>query len=168
MVNPLLVNAAELLRRPGTEKPIALRPTVSELGITDSRLPGNGQVDIALRLESMSDGVVVDGQIHVPWAASCRRCLEPAAGVTVSEVHELYQSAVTDPDASPIVGDQIDLRPLVHDLALLDAPLAALCMPECAGLCPVCGCNRNTHPCRCDTATADPRWAGLDGLQLDG
>jgi uncharacterized protein len=167
MANPLLVNAAELLRRPGTDKPIALNPTVAELDIDDARLPGDGEIEVALRLESLSDGVVVDGEIRVPWAASCRRCLEPATGVTISEVHELYQTVVTDPDAFPIVGDQIDLRPLVRDLALLDAPLAPLCSAECAGLCPVCGSNRNTHPCRCDTSTVDPRWAGLAGLRLD-
>jgi uncharacterized protein len=167
MASPLLVNAAELLRRPGTDKPIVLRPTVAELDIDDPRLPLDGEVEVALRLESLTDGLVVDGEIRVPWASACRRCLEPATGITISEVHELYQVVVTDPDAFPIVGDQIDLRPMVRDLALLDAPIAPLCRPDCSGLCPVCGNNRNIDPCTCDTTTVDPRWAGLEGLRLD-
>ena len=167
MASPLLVNAHELLRRPGTDKPITFDLTVAELDIDDARLPADGLVAIELRLESLSDGIVVDGRISVPWSADCRRCLEPARGVTVSEVHELYQVVLTDPDAFEIVGDQIDLRPLVRDLALLDAPIAPICSATCAGLCAVCGSNRNTDPCSCNTATVDPRWAGLEGFHVD-
>jgi uncharacterized protein len=167
MASPLLVNAFELLRRPGTEKTISLAPTVAELDIDDPRLPADAVVLVELRLESLTDGIVVDGHIDVPWASDCRRCLEPAFGITRSDVQELYQTVVTDPDAFPIEGDQIDLSPLVRDLALLDAPLAPVCGPTCAGLCPVCGINRNVDVCTCVTATIDPRWAALEGLQLD-
>jgi uncharacterized protein len=167
MASPLLVNAHELLRRPGTERMISFELSVAEMDIEDARLPADGQVSIELHLESLTDGIVVDGRMSVPWGADCRRCLEPAQGVTISEVHELYQVTLTDPDAFEIVGEQIDLRQLVRDLALLDAPIAPVCSASCAGLCAVCGTNRNTDPCNCNTATVDPRWAGLEGLQLD-
>ena len=167
MASPLVVNAFELLRRPGTDKPITFELTVAELDIDDARLLADGLVAVELRLESLTDGIVVDGRVSVPWSSDCRRCLELARGVTVSEVHELYQIVLTDPDAFAIIGDQIDLRPLVRDLALLDAPIAPICSPTCAGLCAVCGSNRNTHPCACNTATVDPRWAGLEGFRVD-
>jgi uncharacterized protein len=31
-------------------------------------------------------------------------------------------------------------------------PIQPLCQPDCAGLCPTCGTNRNTAPCGCETA----------------
>ena len=37
MSNSLLINAAELLRRPGSERRLTLEPTVAELGIVDPR-----------------------------------------------------------------------------------------------------------------------------------
>jgi uncharacterized protein len=39
-----------------------------------------------------------------------------------------------------------------------------LCKPECAGLCPQCGTNRNTKPCDCAQKFEDPRWDALKKL----
>ena len=109
MSNSLLINAAELLRRPGSERRLTLEPTVAELGIVDPKFDPSSTVEVSLRLESLTDGIVVDGQLRAPWSDSCRRCLAPASGDVVCEVHELYQHVVVDPDAFEIVGDQIDL-----------------------------------------------------------
>jgi len=48
MSSPLLINAAELLRRPGTERRIELESTVGELGIVDPRFDADAEVDIRL------------------------------------------------------------------------------------------------------------------------
>ncbi len=100
-------------------------------------------VVVSLRLESLTDGIVVDGQLRAPWADSCRRCLAPAHGEVISEVHELYQQVITVPDAFEIIGDQLDLVPMIRENLLLDAPIAPLCRQDCAGLCPTCGIDRN-------------------------
>src|ERR1700710_65057 len=99
MPSPLLINAADLLRRPGSERTFELRTTAAELGVTDDpRVPPDAKVDVRLRLESLSDGIVIDGLVRAPWVGTCRRCLADAAGVTESEVQELYQQVVSDPD----------------------------------------------------------------------
>lgn len=165
MPDPLLVNAAELLRRPGSEKELRLVVLLSDLGISDERFAPDAEVEIELRLESLTDGIVVDGELRVPWHGTCRRCLEPTEGVAVSEVHELYQRVLTDPDAFELVGDQLDLKPVVRELALLDAPTTPLCRPDCAGLCPVCGTDLNRSTCSCAPAPADDRWSALDQLR---
>jgi len=59
--------------------------------------------------------------------------------------------------------DWLDLEPLAHDACILELPLAPLCGPDCLGLCPECGANRNHETCTC-TEKTDPRWAGLAGL----
>ncbi|HEY7627472.1 MAG TPA: DUF177 domain-containing protein [Ilumatobacteraceae bacterium] len=167
MSNPLLINAAELLRRPGTERRLDLDSTVAELGISDRRFDPQSNVDISLRLESLTDGIVVDGELRAPWSDACRRCLAPASGEVVSEVHELYQHVITDPDAFEIVGEQIDLTPMVRENLLLEAPVAPLCRPDCAGLCPTCGVDRNVADCNCAEATTDPRWDALAQLKAN-
>ncbi len=166
MASPFVVNAAELLRRPGTQKSIALAVPVVDLEITDDqRFAADAEVSVRLELESLSDGIVVDGTVSVPWHGTCRRCLSETGGVSESEVHELYQRVLTDPDAFEIVGDQLDLRPIARELVLLDAPSTPLCTPDCKGLCPECGVNRNDTECSCNTTVADPRWAALDQLR---
>jgi len=165
-MNPLLVNAFELLRRPGSEKHVDEHVAIADLDVVDpERFADDAQVAVRLRLEALTDGIVVDGEVSVPWHGICRRCLMPTSGVSVSEVHELYQKVLTDPDAFEIVGDQLDLTPIARELALLDAPATPLCRPDCAGLCPTCGVDRNSTPCSCDTTAADPRWDALEQLK---
>ena len=67
-----------------------------------------------------------------PWAArstpACGSCTGPGRATTTR---------------SPSPGDQLDLEPMVREAVLLELPLAPLCRPDCAGLCPECGANRN-------------------------
>jgi uncharacterized protein len=162
---PFLVNAAELLRRPGTERLVETRLTAAELGLDDERFRPGDVVTASLRLESLSDGIVVVGQIDVPWHGTCRRCLKALDEHEVSQVDELYQSVVTNPEAFEIVGDQLDLTQMVRELALLDAPLAPLCRPDCAGLCPICGIDLNDGTCSCEAPELGSPWDALNQLR---
>jgi uncharacterized protein len=166
MANPLRVNAAELMRRPGSQKDVELHASLDELEVVEpARFPADAQVEVRLHLEALTDAIVVVGELRVPWHGLCRRCLTETTGVQVSDVHELYQRVVTDPEAFELSGDQLDLRDAVRELVLLDAPSTPLCRPDCAGLCLVCGANLNDGACGCAAAPADPRWAALDGLR---
>ena len=92
MANALRVNAAEVLRRPGTEKRFDLRVPLADLEIIgDERFPEGADVEVHLRLESLSDAIVVDGRLLVPWHGTCRRCLVETGGILECEVRELYQ-----------------------------------------------------------------------------
>jgi uncharacterized protein len=168
MGNPLLVNAAELLRRPGSEKRIELQPTIADVGLHDPRFAADAPVEVDLHLESLNDGIVVDGEVVSRWHAECRRCLKPIDGEVRGEVHELYQREVTDDDAFPIEGEQLDLTEMVREVLLIDAPGAPLCREDCSGLCPTCGRDLNDGACDCMPAPADPRWAVLDQLRDTG
>ena len=167
MANPLLINAAELLRRPGNDRDVELSVTPAELDLDDVHVAADAGVDVHLHLESLPDGIVVTGALAVPWTGTCRRCLGPASGTARADVHELYQHTVTDPDAFELVGDQLDLRPMVRELLLLEVPETPLCREDCAGLCPQCGVDRNETECGCTTAVGDPRWDALGALRAE-
>jgi len=167
MGNPLVINAAELLRRSGNERDVDLVVEPTEIDLDNPNVAADADVGVHLHLESLSDGIVVTGSVAVPWSGTCRRCLAPASGTATAEVHELYQHTVTDPDAFELAGDQLDLRPMVRELLLLEVPDTPLCREDCAGLCPQCGADRNTVECGCDVAVADPRWDALSALKLD-
>ncbi len=166
MAHPLVLNIIELLRRPGADRSLAAQVPLADLDIADDhRFASDAEVDVVLRLEALSDGVVVEGQLHTPWHGTCRRCLRDTAGVVTSEVREVYQRTVTDPDAFELTSDQLDLRPLARELVLLDAPETPLCRPDCPGLCPTCGADLNEATCACTPAPKDDRWAALEALK---
>ena len=161
----LRINTSELRRRAGVHRRVELSIPPTELDLGDDRVTGD--VVVAVDLESTIDGVVVGGQASVGWSDACRRCLRPIDGVAVAHVDELYQEHVTDPDAFPIEGEQLDLAPMTRELVLLELPDAPLCRDDCAGICPTCGNDRNVEACTCDDVVADARWAALDGLEFE-
>ena len=165
MRNPLLVNALEMLRRPGTVKEVELQVQPNSLDIDDPRLTPGSEISIEVQCESLSDGIVVNGLIKAEFEGECRRCLKPVGSVLDIPVHELYQLVVTDPDAFAINNDQIDLAPMVRETVLIELPDAPLCRPDCAGLCPTCGADLNVAQCGCSAPIVDSRWAALDEIR---
>jgi DUF177 domain-containing protein len=61
--------------------------------------------------------------------------------------------------------DVLDVAGLLRSETDLALPMKPLCRPECRGLCPVCGGNRNLTECRCETRVTDPRLAPLEALR---
>jgi uncharacterized protein len=163
--NALKVNAFEMLRRPGTIKSIRIDVDPTFLDVDDSRVVAGSEVEIDLICESLSDGIVVRGLVGASFHGECRRCLKPLVGRIDADVNELYQLTVTDPDAFPIEGDQIDLGPMVRETVLLELPDAPLCTFDCAGLCATCGRDLNEVGCSCPREDIDPRWSVLDALR---
>lgn len=167
MGRPLLVNVAELLREPGAQRSVRVGVEGDDLDLGDPRLDPGRPIEVELSLESLTDTVLVTGTVGVPWNGECRRCLAPVTGTTAVHVDERYQREVVDPDAFPIRGEQLDLTTMVREQVLLELDAPRLCRDECAGLCPVCGTDRNTARCECDTSVRDERWSLLDVLRTD-
>ncbi|MEY2996385.1 MAG: hypothetical protein RLZZ39_1210 [Actinomycetota bacterium] len=166
MASPLVVNALELLRRPGSHKAVSVDVPPEDIDLGDEeRLSADDEISIELMCESTTDAVVVSGTIRVATRGVCRRCLRDVEGELTIGVHETYQETRTDPDAFPIENDQIDLRPMIRESVLLDVPEAPLCRPDCPGLCPVCGADLSTESCSCVIETLDPRWSALSELR---
>lgn len=161
----LRVNARELLRVPGSLRTIEAAVDAADLGVDDDRVAG--AVDVQLTAVSTLDGVTVNGTMSYPWETVCRRCLTKVLGTATVDVDELYQDEVVDSEAFVIEGDQIDLAPAVREYLLIELPDGPLCRESCAGICPVCGIDRNAGSCDCDTTVRDERWAALDDLRLD-
>ena len=169
-LHELRLNARELLRQPGLRKVVDVTLPAGDLGVDDDRI--TGEIGVDLVATSNIDGIVVAGTVTMPWRAPCRRCLVDVAGVATIDVDELYQDEIGpdrrgDDEAFPIEGDQVDLAQAVREAVLLELPGDVLCRDDCAGICPVCGVDRNQGSCDCDTTVRDERWAALDDLRLD-
>ncbi|MCH5584958.1 DUF177 domain-containing protein [Shimazuella sp. AN120528] len=66
-----------------------------------------------------------------------------------------------------LIDGQIELELFVREQLVIHLPYAPLCKPDCAGLCPECGANKNEKSCDCNTERIDPRLAKLQDLLED-
>lgn len=146
-------------------------PAPPGLGTDLVGVPGGAPLVLDLRLESVTEGVLVTGTVTAPMQGECGRCLEPVSADLVVDVCELfaYPNSTTDETAGEdevdrIVDDLIDVEPVVRDAVVLGLPLTPLCRPECAGLCAECGQRLDDLPAGHAHDTIDPRWAALTGL----
>lgn len=171
MTSIWLVPVTALRRSLGQRREEHRAGRLGELTVAGSRVPADAEVTVDVVLTSVSGGIEVAGTVRAPWQGECRRCLQPVDSELVAEVRELYRPPGADGGGEPdeetyeLGSDQLDLAPLARDAVLLELPLAPLCRPDCAGLCPTCGADRNTTPCDCATEVSDPRWAALDTLR---
>ena len=165
LLRPLRINAVELLRQPGAVRDVSVDIAAAPLDAEHERLVGD--IHVELRLTALNDGIDVDGTVSAAWSTVCRRCLVDVSGTAVGVVDELYQIEPLDPDAYLIEDGQLDLAPLIRETVLLELETERLCRDDCAGLCPVCGVDRNSAECSCDTSVKDDRWAGLEGFVPD-
>lgn len=164
MAKPLIVNAVELLRRPGTTKDIDVAVAIIDFEFDDARIVDT-PIDISVHLESLSTGIHVSGTAYATWAGACRRCLAPLVERMGVDLDEMYQKGTHDPDAYEIENDQINLLPMVREGLLLAVPLSPLCREDCPGFCPQCGTDLSESDCDCESVAPDPRWSALENLK---
>ena len=164
----LVVNVADLLAHPGSSRPVELEALLDGLSVSASSVPAGEPVTLDVELQAVNDAIVVKGSVRAPWVGECRRCLQPATGVVEADVHEIYERHPVDGETRLLEDVIVDLTELARDSVLLELPLAPLCKDDCAGLCPVCGADRNAaEDCGCVTEIRDERWAALDDLKFE-
>ncbi len=168
-----IIDVHDLLGHPGATRRHDLLGTIADLSTELVTVPDDAPLGGSLLLESVVEGILVSGPITGTWTVRCARCLTERTqpfSVGVSELFTSEASVDADDDLEdegyPLIGESIDLAPLVRDAVGVEMPFAPLCRPDCKGLCPECGGNRNLGECP-GHATLDPRFAVLADLLPD-
>ena len=147
-----------------------------ELGSFDERvsLAEPATVNVTVRLVGVE--VFVNGHVQTRAAVECDRCLKQVElpvdadfelEYVTGQIYESSEAAeLTEHEMSVSVfdGDAIDVDEIVKEQVLLAVPTRTLCRPDCQGICPECGTDKNTGDCACETKEVDPRWAALKNL----
>lgn len=174
----MVINVAPLLKQPlGTrvdydiaESPID--PRGENAGLLEASI-----IDIGALVHAThtNPGAYFEGSADAHVAAQCARCLTPTATPVHADFAEQFYAtvpvehgvALVEPplDAKTIGSDfKVDLIPLLREEVILVTPVASLCRPDCAGLCPECGDDLNERPHVHDEAV-DVRWSALQELR---
>ena len=167
----LAVDVRELLRRPGAHKHVVVRAPLSDLATPVASVPPDRPVTVDAEIESVVEGLLVSGRVAATAVVRCVRCLRDLDHELEVEVRELFaleQRPADDEDEGYAVlpDDRLPLDTMARDALVLGFPAFPLCRPDCAGLCPVCGADRNADDCgHGGTEQLDPRWAGLADLR---
>lgn len=170
--SPLVLDTRDLPRRPGSMREIdRVVPAPADLGLELIGVPDGADLRLDLRLESVSEGVLVSGVVTAPVTGECGRCLRPISDTLTVSIQELfaYENSTTDETAEEdevgrMQGDLINLEPTVRDAVVLALPTNPLCRDDCPGLCQECGTAWDDLPADHSHQQGDPRWAALQKL----
>jgi uncharacterized protein len=146
-------------------------PAPEDLGLELIGVPRGVDLALDLRLESVTEGVLVSGTVTAPVEGECGRCLNPISDTVTVTIQELYayEHSTTDETAEEdevgrLQGDLFDLEPTLRDAVVPALPTNPLCREDCPGLCPDCGVPWDDLPEDHSHQQVDPRWATLRDL----
>ena len=133
-------------------------------------------MDLDVEIHKDATKVRVTGRVVTTLQLGCSRCLEPFDIPVDAAFDALFLPAaanaggdeqeVADEDlgVSFYKDETLDLGELMREQFYLVLPMKPLCQPDCKGLCPVCGINRNRETCTCQAEWTDPRFDALKRL----
>ena len=154
-------------------------PAPEDLRLELAGVPASADVELRVRFEAVTEGVLVTGTATAPIVGECARCLAPLTSTVTASFIELYLYQDRDRherDEEPegpgdeeryLDGDLLDLEPAFRDAVVLALPMSPRCRPDCPGLCVECGMPlAEAGPDHGHQDAPDPRWAGLARLDL--
>ncbi len=186
----LVLDVSGLEREVGRSEKFKLNGPVPE-GVERPEGVNLGPISVEGRALWTGETVLVEGRAWTDGEFVCGRCLEPftrpveagfarefrpveqdlprlnrrrrAAEAVESDAAE--EEAGDDQEAPlPFSDDKIDLSFPAWEALVLELPMKPVCREDCAGLCPVCGTNRNEKTCGCQESETDSRLLSLKKL----
>ena len=134
----------------------------------------------SVRFLRTGSDILVTATLESAIEKICGRCLQNFTKTLAIELEEVFYPTVDiftaallapprDAEESNKISEQhmLDLFEVTRQAFLLENESVRYCKPDCKGLCPNCGQDRNTNPCSCQDDSIDIRWAGLREFQID-
>lgn len=148
---------------PGAVLPFEFQLDLSELEFGGEK-PIAESVAVTGQVRNMAGALVLNARATTCLSLHCDRCFKPFKREKTVEYETLLATELEgEADQGDIVlleGDELDVGALMTDTFILEMDTKNLCSEDCKGLCPGCGVDLNTTPCRCKKEV-DPRLAAL-------
>ncbi len=119
-------------------------------------------------ITNTGEGFLMKANLCFHYLVNCDRCLKEFQREQQTEVvAEFSQSPTRDGEddlAFHFTGDIVDLKDCISEQVLFTLPMNFICKPDCRGICPVCGNDRNIDPCNCVIEQFNPQFEKLRNL----
>ena len=157
-------------------EPFRWEETVSIAGAAVGLGPESELSPISVRgsLSRVGSDLLLEANLQFQLTVPCDRCTAPVRADVASTLqlvvapgksagHEDGEHELSEDDFGVLAvsGPGLETEPLIAEQVELELPAHPLCRPDCAGLCPICGGDRNLVECGCAAAEFDPRWVAL-------
>jgi len=163
--SPYAQNVRDLVRHPGEMRERTIDLVAPEhLGEGLVAVQEGSPLHIALKLESLHEGILASGTVTGTADGECARCLAPVSLPVRVEFAELFGYPADEPFDHQLDGDQLDLEPVVRDAVVLALPFQPECVDGCEDLELAPGISLITADAEHERP-ADPRWAALQALR---
>ena len=163
-----LVSVNDLTRRPGQMKELDLSfECQTPMGKGAASIPVGGTIELALRLESVHEGILATGEVFTTAQTECSRCLEPLDLAVEVDFQELFAYSLEQEDDFLVIDEQIDLEQAITDAVVLSLPFKPVCSEDCLGLCSECGLKLAENPNHVHQAQIDSRWSELESFRKE-
>jgi len=115
-----------------------------------------GPVTFDVRLTNAGAGIVAGGTARANVRTACVRCLCDTCLEVEAEIEGFYvrpghEDEFPEEQEVELIRDDstIDLEPAIMASIVVELPFAPVHDPDCKGICPVCGADRNASECDC-------------------
>ena len=117
------------------------------------------------KLTKKDDGYRAEGTINYSFEYNCDLCIKESQFSKTVNFDEFFTKNAQDQEAYHFEGDIVDITQLAIDAIVLSLPSRLICKPDCKGLCPVCGTDKNIKECGCkNEKTANNPFEILKGI----
>jgi uncharacterized protein len=149
-------------------------PSPSRIGLDLIAIDRGAPLEVDLRFQSVSEGVLVSGTVSAPTSGECARCLTATGGRVEVYLTELFaypdsttEATTEEDEVGHVVDGKVDLEQTLIDAVALELPLSPMCRDDCPGLCTECGVALAEAEPGHHHDQVDPRWAKLAGMISD-
>jgi uncharacterized protein len=119
-------------------------------------IQAEGPLHYLLRLQCVTNELIVTGEVDARVRFACSRCAEPVV-LEVRDPGLFAERVITN------LHDTVDLTDEVRESIILAFPGYPLCRSDCRGLCLRCGINLNKERCGCKQPEKE-RWTAFSSL----
>lgn len=155
------VNIADIIKNEGVKKSFSFFETIknNDLEFNGEKIRVTKPVEVEGYAINYESKIRLEMNIITEIERTCSRCLTSYNEIINFVADYVF---VNDPqnlkgDAYLLKGDSISLDELVMDEIASQMTMKPLCKPDCKGLCPRCGNNKNVYECSCKLDEVDPR-----------
>jgi len=159
----LKINIHDIRERKSAQITDTLVIQARELELPELEGVGWQQFSFDYTLTNAGNLFILQGKLEGQLSLECSRCLKPIDHRLCAEVLEQFSRSPQE-DVYTYSGEEIDVAGALRENILLNLPVKSLCSPDCLGLCPHCGIDKNQQTCNCNPKPVDPRLAVLEKL----